>query len=441
MPTEVVMPKLGLNMSEGMIVEWLKQEGDPVKQGDLLFVVETDKITTEAEAQVEGILVKILVANGETVPVSAAVAIIAAVGEVLPGDDEMAPPPEGQPALAPQGVKPAFKPTQSAPRGKILASPAAKRLAWDHGLDLSCIPGTGRFESVLRVDVEQFLSRQRPAPSPKILASPLAKRVAEELDVDLSTVVGTGKNGRITREDVERAPAKQKRSEIAGAGSQTIPIAGVRAMIAERLLLSSQQSAQVTLHTEVEATNLVNLRQAYKRVASSAGVNVPGYNALLITVVAQALAKYPRMNARQEDDAIQLLEEVNVGLAVDTERGLMVVVVRDADRKTAPAIESELTVLVERAHQGTSTLGDLTGGTFTITNLGVFGIDRFTPIINPPEIGILGVGRINEKPVMVDGQVRGRPMITLSLTFDHRLIDGAPAARFLQHIAQLIETV
>jgi pyruvate dehydrogenase E2 component (dihydrolipoamide acetyltransferase) len=440
MPTEVVMPKLGLNMSEGMVVEWLKQEGDPVKKGDLLFIVETDKITTEAEAQVEGILVKVLVANGETVPVSAAVAIIAAVGEALPGDDEMAPPPEGQPALAPQGVKPAFKPTQSAPRGKILASPAAKRLAWDHGLDLSCIPGTGRFESVLRVDVEQFLSRQ-PAPSPKIMASPLAKRVAEELDVDLSTVVGTGINGRITREDVEHAPAKQKRSEIAGAGRQTIPIAGVRAMIADRLLLSSQQSAQVTLHTEVDATNLVKLRQAYKRVASSAGVNVPGYNALLITVVAQALAKYPRMNARQEDDAIQLLEEVNVGLAVDTDRGLMVVVVRDADRKTAPAIESELTVLVGRAHQGTSTLGDLTGGTFTITNLGIFGIDRFTPIINPPEIGILGVGRINEKPVMVDGQVRGRPMITLSLTFDHRLIDGAPAAKFLQVITQLIEMV
>jgi pyruvate dehydrogenase E2 component (dihydrolipoamide acetyltransferase) len=212
-------------------------------------------------------------------------------------------------------------------------------------------------------------------------------------------------------------------------------------MIADRLLLSSQQSAQVTLHTEVDATNLVKLRQAYKRVASSAGVNVPGYNAILITVVAQALAKYPRMNARQEDDAIQLLEEVNVGLAVDTDRGLMVVVVRDADRKTAPAIESELTVLVERAHQGTSTLGDLTGGTFTITNLGIFGIDRFTPIINPPEIGILGVGRINEKPVMVDGQVRGRPMITLSLTFDHRLIDGAPAAKFLQVITQLIEMV
>jgi pyruvate dehydrogenase E2 component (dihydrolipoamide acetyltransferase) len=201
------------------------------------------------------------------------------------------------------------------------------------------------------------------------------------------------------------------------------------------------QSAPVTLHREVDATNLVNLRRTFQREASPAGIEVPGYNALLITMVARALVEHPRMNARQEGDAIQLLKEINVGLAVDTERGLLVVVVRDADQKSALVIESELAILAERAHQGTSSLSDLTGGTFTITNLGMFGIDSFTPIINPPEIGILGVGRIIEKPLMIDGQVQGRPVMILSLTFDHRLIDGAPAAKFLQHITQLIETI
>jgi pyruvate dehydrogenase E2 component (dihydrolipoamide acetyltransferase) len=441
MSSEVVMPKLGLNMSEGMIAEWLKQEGDSVMQGDLLFIVETDKITTESEAQVEGVLAKILVAVGEVVPVSTPVAIIAAEGEELPGNETLTAFPGNQVASAPQEKKLTIKAAQTRPTGKVLASPAAKRLAKEHGLNLSLIPGTGRYESIKKTDVEQILNRREQILPLKPLASPLAKRVAKELDIDLSAIVGTGKNGQITREDVERTSTEQKQSAMVTSTRQSVPIVGVRAIIAERMQLSTQQSAQVTLHTEVDATNLVNLRGGFQRMASSAEIEVPSYNALLISMVAQALSEYPRMNARQEGDAIQLLEEINVGLAVDTERGLLVVVVRDADQKTAVAIESELTGLTQRAHQGTSTLGELTGGTFTITNLGAFGVDSFTPIINPPEIGILGVGRIIEKPVMVDGQVHGRQMMILSMTFDHRLIDGAPAAKFLQVITQLIEMV
>jgi pyruvate dehydrogenase E2 component (dihydrolipoamide acetyltransferase) len=440
MSTEVVMPKLGLNMSEGMIAEWLKQEGDSVMQGDLLFIVETDKITTESEAQVEGVLAKILVAVGEVVPVSTPVAIIAAEGEELPGNETLTAFPGNQVVSAPQEKKLTIKAAQTRPTGKVLASPAAKRLAKEHGLNLSLIPGTGRYESIKKTDVEQILNRREQILPLKPLASPLAKRVAKELDIDLSAIVGTGKNGQITREDVERTSTEQKQSAMVTSTRQSVPIVGVRAIIAERMQLSTQQSAQVTLQTEVDATNLVNLRGGFQRMASSAEIEVPSYNALLISMVAQALSEYPRMNARQEGDAIQLLEEINVGLAVDTERGLLVVVVRDADQKTAVAIESELTGLTQRAHQGTSTLGELTGGTFTITNLGAFGVDSFTPIINPPEIGILGVGRIIEKPVMVDGQVLGRQMMILSMTFDHRLIDGAPAAKFLQRITQLVET-
>ena len=248
------------------------------------------------------------------------------------------------------------------------------------------------------------------------------------------------KNGQITRDDVERAATEQEQPATPFGVTQRIPISGVRATIAERMLLSMQQSAQITLHTEVDATYLVRLRHAFQEVAFSAGIDVPSYNALLIEIVAQALSDHPHINARQEGDTILELEEVNVGLAVDTMRGLLVVVIKNADQKSALAIESELTTLAERARLGTATLDDLTGSTFTLTNLGMFGVDGFTPIINPPEVGILGVGRIVEKPVMVGGQVQGRPRMSLSLTFDHRVIDGAPAAKFLQHITQLIES-
>ncbi|GAG91100.1 unnamed protein product, partial [marine sediment metagenome] len=223
MPTEVVMPKLGLNMSEGMIVEWLKQEGDAVKQGDLLFVVETDKITTESEAQVEGILGKILVPAGEIVPVRTPVAIIVAAGERLPDNDEYVPSKELQLTSGPREIAPTNKRIQSTPTDKVLASPAAKRLAREHGLELSLISGTGRFESIKQTDVQQFLNRQNQTPSPKPLASPLAKRVSKELDIDLSTIVGTGKNGRITREDVERASANKEHPAQATAPGQSIP--------------------------------------------------------------------------------------------------------------------------------------------------------------------------------------------------------------------------
>lgn len=441
MPTDVVMPKLGLNMSEGAILEWLKQEGDPVKQGDLLFVVETDKITTESEAPVEGILAKILVEEGEIVPVATSVAIIVAEGEELSDNDTVMPSAKLRSYSAPQEAASVFEKTGSDTADVVLASPAAKRLAWDRGLDLSSISGTGRFGSVKRVDVEQYLGKQEQAAPSKILASPVAKRLAKAHGINLASIEGTYRRGRITQDDVQRVIDKGQKDEHSIPDGDIIPIEGVRATIADRMSSSQQQTAQVTLFTEVDATSLVNLRQAYKRVASSADVKVPSYNALLIIIVAKALREHPRMNARQEGEVIRLLKDINVGLAIDTDRGLLVVVVKDADQKSAHELESELAGLGERADLGTSTLDDLTGGTFTITNLGQFGIDRFTPIINPPEMGILGTGQIIEKPVMVDGEVHGRPMITLSLTFDHRLIDGAPAARFLQRIAQLINTV
>lgn len=401
-------------MSEARIIEWYKVEGEPVQAGDTLFTFETDKANVDVESPVSGILGKILVRDDETASSATVVGLI-------------------------------FE------EGKVRSSPAAKRLAKKNDIDITTIQGTGRNGRITIEDVQQVINKGEDGPvkstqgqqlSPKkkkVVASPIAKRLAKAHGIDLTSITGTGKGGRIIQDDVQNIIEKNEQSKPVSPKSTLIPIEGIRATIAERMSLSVQQSAQVTLHSEVDATNLINLRQAYKLVAPSADITVPGYNALLITIVAQALREYPQMNARQEGEAIRLLDDVNIGIAVDTERGLLVVSIKDADRKSVLTVDSELAALAERARLGTSSLGDLTGSTFTITNLGVFGIDQFTPIINPPEIGILGIGRIIEKPMMMDGEVVGRPMITLSLTFDHRLIDGAPAARFLQRIAQLIE--
>jgi len=394
------MPKLGLNMSEGLIVEWLVQEGDQVHKGDALLVVETDKITIESESQADGLLGRILVPAGETVPVGTVVALLVAAGETLP-------------EAAPTAAHPA---TSAAPPASNPDAPAAHPAAH------------------------------------KVQASPLARRIAKEHGIDLAVLVGTGRDGAITREDVERAiasrdaappapstPSAPPAPQAAPAAGSSIPLRGVRGVIAERMLSSHLNTARVTLHTEIDATDLVAYRERLRAESGTGERRAPGYNAILGALVARALREHPALNARQEGDAILLLDEVNIGFAVDTERGLLVVVVRGADRKTDDQIEAELGGLVGRALQGSSQPDDLTGSTFTVTNLGSFGIDAFTPVINPPEVAILGVGRIIKKPVAVEGQVALRSMLTLSLSFDHRLVDGAPAARFLQRVAALIQ--
>ena len=385
MPNDVVMPKLGLNMTEGLLVEWLKKEGDPVKKGDLLFSVETDKITTEAEANVDGVLAKILVKGGETVPVRTVVGLITAPGEVLANDH--------LPVAVEKGE--AVNPMQES----------------------------------ASLSVSQVSSQSRGP----VMASPIAKRMAAEKGIDLAMVKGSGPDGRISLEDVERAWQEMSAGSAAKpAAGKDVKIEGVRAVIAERMLASSQTTAQVTLHMEIDVSAMTVYRQNLKAAAVK---EVPSYNAILASVTAQALKEHPYMNAVQEGKVIKTLEHVNVGVAVDTEAGLVVVVVPDTDRKDPQAVQAQLTPLIERALARKSLPDDMSGGTFTITNLGGFGVEGFTPIINPPEMAILGVGRIVEKLVILEGKVAQRPMMTLSLTFDHRLVDGAPAARFLQTLA------
>jgi len=268
-----------------------------------------------------------------------------------------------------------------------------------------------------------------PMPAPSSLrASPVARKMAAEASVDLTSVPGTGPRGMVMRKDIERALAEP-------IAPQPLPLTGLRGIIAERLSAGWRERPQVTLTTDADATNLVSARQ---QMLAESGEKI-AYDAFLVKCVARALTEHPALNARLGKAGIELLPDINVGVAVDTDRGLLVPVVHDAPRLTLRQVQAELQSLAERAHTGRSLPDDLAGGTFTITNLGMYEIDAFTPIINPPECAILGVGRIVARPVGLGGQVVLREMLALSLSFDHRLVDGGPAARFLQRVKQWIE--
>jgi pyruvate dehydrogenase E2 component (dihydrolipoamide acetyltransferase) len=349
------------------------------------------------------------------------------------------------------GVSEAARGDKNRVSGRVFSSPRARKLARERGVDLTSVTGTGPNGRIVERDVVAYLEA-----APK--TTPVARRLAEQMGVDLRTVQGTGPSGRITKDDVEQAMAAATPPMLTVpaetvAPVMKVPMTGVRAVIARRMFEGHSATAPVTLTAEVDATAFVALREQLKAsLADELGFNL-GYNDLLIKLVAHALHKFPYMNARLEGDGstdltagtIRHLRKVHVALAVDTERGLLVPVVRDADRKGLAEVARELREVVERARAGKALPDELGGSTFTITNLGMYEIDAFTPIINLPEAAILGVGRIKARPAVVadrgrpGGEICVRQMMWLSLTFDHRLVDGAPAARFFQYIKSLIE--
>jgi pyruvate dehydrogenase E2 component (dihydrolipoamide acetyltransferase) len=452
MITEVILPKLGQTMEDGVIVEWVKKEGDPIKRGEVLFTVESDKAVLEVEATARGFLRKILVPEGERVTVLTAVALI-----TREADEDISA--YGAPEAAPTAAAiaaPAFEPVaagravaeagQQRPTGRILASPRARKTAREQGVDLALVVGTGPKGRIVERDVLDYLAVQpEAAPPPKAeplpRATPMALRTADALGVDLATVSGTGISGRIMKADVTMAAEPAALPAREGPPAESIPMSGTRRIIAERMAASDAATARVTLVTEADATEFAKAREQLKASVTDSWGFAPGYNDLLGLIVARALREFPYMNARLSTDggSIERLAYVNLGMAVDTDRGLLVPVIRNADQRGLQNFGTEFRALMERARSGRSLPDDLSGGTFTITNLGMYEIDAFTPIINLPEAAILGVGRILPKPVVRDGEIVARQMWTLSLAFDHRLVDGAPAARFLQRIKQLIE--
>ncbi len=447
MAYEVIMPKLGQTVEEGRIVEWLKAEGDAVDRGDVLFTVETDKAVLDVEATRKGFLRKILAQEGETLSVLSVVGIITRtedepLDEVPPSEAE-APLPTAKADAGPEAETPVAPEVETAPRvqeGRIFASPRARKYAREHGVDIAAVTGSGPNGRIIERDVMDFLASQ-----PK--ATPVAQHLAQQLDVDLAAVTGSGPRGRITKADVlasvpaeAAAPTEVETPMPSKAGTlEVVPLEGVRAVIARHMHESHSATAPVTLTMEVDATDFVALRERLKtRLSAELGFN-PSYNDLLIKVAARALRAFPYMNARLDGEVIRQLDAVHIGLAVDTDRGLLVPHVANADQKGLVEIARDVRAMAERARDARSHPDELSGGTFTITNLGAYGVDGFTPIINYPETAILGVGRITPRPVVVDGEIVVRQMVWLSLTFDHRLVDGAPAARFMQMIKQTIE--
>jgi pyruvate dehydrogenase E2 component (dihydrolipoamide acetyltransferase) len=424
MSIDVLAPPLGTTVDTVTLVNWYRHEGEMVRQGEPLFAVETDKATLDVEAPASGILRQVSCAPGSEVKVLSRIAVIAAPDEVI----EL-PKVEPSAAVAPSQIL-NVQPAPERKDGRTFISPRAKRLAEEQGVEWQALQGTGPEGAIVERDVEAYLKTQQ---TRKI--TPVAERMAQEAGLNWTQLSGTGIGGRITREDIAHALASTTAAP-SREGDQvleTLPVTGVREVIAGRMAQSASTTARVTLTAEADATALVELRANL----AADGVAV-SYNDLFLYVLARALREQPRLNASLQGDAIQVWRRIHIGLAVDTDRGLIVPVVRDVDRKGLAEIARETTGLIEAVQQGKVLPDDLRGGTFTLTNLGMYGIDAFTPIINLPECAILGVGRISARPTVVDNQVVVRQMVWLSLAFDHRLVDGGPAARFLQRVVQLI---
>lgn len=454
MAIEIVMPRLGWTMEEGTLVEWLKQDGDSVQPGEIMFIIESDKALNEVESFESGIFrippdSDVL---GKTVPVGTLLAYIVQPGEPAPFEQGkttnssaagVATRSESQVATSTPMVS-AIQAEKGFGRrnGTPTISPRARRIAHELGVDWMRLKGSGRTGRIVESDVRAAASLV--AQSVPAQVSPVAKRAADDLGVDIAALAERMHGQRITREHVERA-AQRSDSPVSAqpiAAETRVAMPRLRQVIAERMSASAHTTAPVTLTTEVDATELVKMRRGLKAASQSDPRPIPSYNDLLAKLVSEVLAEHPQLNARIDGAEIVTSSAINIGFAIDTERGLVVPVVRDVRSKSIRQIAAEGAVLVEKTRNGALRPDDLNGGTFTITNLGMYEIDAFTPIINLPQCAILGVGRIVPKQVVIDAeteQVAIRHMLFLSLTFDHRLVDGAPAARFLQQIKRYIE--
>lgn len=397
MAIEIAVPKLGLTMEEAVLVAWKAAPGARVRKDDIVLVLETDKVTFEMPSPGEGLLHP-LVPPGSRIAVGQVVGYLAADGAELarlaaehPAAATAAEPAAAGPPTAALEAPPAVR--ASAP-GRVKASPAARAIARAHGIELSGVVGSGPGGRIVRADVLAALERPRPSPAAAAAAGTAAS---------LLTVL------------------------------EDLPITGVRRAIFRNMQASLATQAQITLHTEVSAEALLRLRQRRKELGAPVS-----YNAVFVQAIARGLRRHPRINASVEGDRIRVWREIHVGVAMDFGGGLFVPKVRHADAKTLAEIEDELRRLAEAGRAGRLTLDEMSLGTFTLTNLGAWGVDRFTPIVNAPESAILGVGRIEEKAVAAGGEVRVEARVALSLTFDHRIIDGAAGAAFLQTVSRFV---
>jgi pyruvate dehydrogenase E2 component (dihydrolipoamide acetyltransferase) len=452
MAIEVVLPVLGLTVEKGKILKWIKQEGETVAKGDSLYEVEADKVTTEVESPASGVLRKILIPEGIEVPILTVVAVITDEKEKLP-----------EKYLAMRTAKPEKMEAPELPRiqepsvlvtsgpTEIKAPPAARKLAKEKGIDLLSIRGSGPGGTVLVRDVESFVGKGGQT-GPKILATPTARKLAEREGIALASVKGTGVSGRVMKADVmetKSAPPslvpKSKVSE-AKAGQvskyrlgQIIPMNSIRKVIAKRMVQSKFSAPHIYFFNDIDMEKLLTLREEIlTEFEENEGIRI-SINDFLIKAVALTLREYPLVNSTVSGEEIKIFPEINVGLAVAMEDGLIVPAIPRTDQLGLGEIARYRADLVDRARQTKLTIEEMERGTFTISSLAQFDITFFTAILNPPQSGILTVGKVEERPVVRNGQMVIRRVMREGLSVDHRIIDGAVAAQFLQSLKKKLE--
>ncbi|SFB00377.1 pyruvate dehydrogenase E2 component (dihydrolipoamide acetyltransferase) [Lentibacillus halodurans] len=454
MAKEVFMPKLSSTMEVGTLLQWFKAEGDPVEVGEPLFEIMTDKINIEVESYEEGVLLKRYYDVDEEIPVNAVIGYVGEENEEVPeeppaadgeADDGAISQAEGGRKYTPSDVPTAVAPgtdgtpaaavsgAEKAPAdadGKVRATPAARRVAREQNVELGSVKGSGPKGRVHEQDVKDALDSTK--------ATPLAGKIAGDQDVDLSQVEGSGPHGKVRKADVMQHTAASAQVQLSE-DTERIKLKGLRKAVADKMVQSTSTIPHVTLTSEVDMTHVIDVRKSLLPIIEKQTGYRLSYTEILMKATSQVLEAHPRVNASLIDHEIVLNKSVNIGLAVDVEDGLIVPSVKEVNHKGLAELTEVSKTVGKKARDNQLTPAEMTGSTFSISNLGMYAVDGFTPIINPPETAILGVGRIVEKPVVVDGEVEVRPMMVLSLSFDHRAIDGAPAAAFLTDLKERLE--
>jgi len=396
MATEVIMPKLGLTMTEGTVIEWFKKEGEAVKAGEALLSVETDKVAIDVEAEVGGTLLKILVPAGQAVPITTVIGYVGEAGEKVP--EHAAPTGQADVPLAPA----------------ISPQPVERKSETQDG-------------------------------SNPVSISPLARRLAKENNIDLSGVTGSGPQGRIVEADIQTLIQAQKTSTGSGTSVgvpfELQPLTQVKRVTARRMSESAQQIPHFYLNMEADCSRLVAAREKMQPEVEAQYHAHLTYTDFLLYALTQALVTNPRLNASWAEGEVRVFKEIHLGLAISTDQGLVVAVIHDCATMTIADFAREREGLAKKAREGKLTAEDIANGTFTLTNLGMFDIDSFQPIINPPQCAILAVGALKERPVVLNGQLAARPGMMLTLASDHRVVDGAEAASFLKQVVENLKSI
>lgn len=430
MATNIIMPALEMTQESGTLVSWLKREGETVTKGEPIMEIETDKVTIEIEASASGILGGILAHMGDIVPVGQTIAWILAPGETPPSSASVDLP-SGRGVSAPAHIPSKINIKE--------ASPLARKIAEEHSIDLANVKSNGN--RIEKADVLAYMETHQTTPQPLPVstiirltpASPKARRLAQERGVDLSTVAGSGPDGAVLVSDVENY------KEVAVSTSSLETPGTVWRVMAERMTTSWTTVPHFYLVREVDATHLIEWRKRIlAKVETLTGIK-PTFTDLLVKLIAFTLRDHPRLNASWADGSIQWNKEINIGIATAIEDGLIVPVIQSADKSSIGEIAAQRSDLIERARTKKLRPLDVSGGTFTLTNLGMYNVDAFDAIVNTPQAAILSVGRIADRVVPLNGQVAIRPMMILTLSLDHRVVDGARAAQFLDDLANLIE--